>query len=314
MLALAAAEEVLVRFERGFRAAQRLAFARAQNAAQRRGDALRDLVLDGKDVGDRAVEPLRPALIAARHFHELHGDAQPVANPADAALEHGRDAELGTDRLDVRARRAELKRRAARGDPQAVHAREHVDELVGEAIAQPVLVPRRAHVRERQDGNRSTGRRASEGLRRGAGVLPDRLERKREIAGGLKALAGILGQTALDHAFERGRDLAVCGRARLLVQDGGKRLRDTSAAERADAVDHLEQRRANRKDVDALVRRLPANLFRRHVRGRADHLIGIRGHKSRRLRPGGRFRSKLRKPEVENLERAVPGDEQVLGL
>jgi hypothetical protein len=93
---------VLVGRGAGVRARHRLLFKPAQHAAaQRRRDAFRDLVLDGKDVLEGAIEPLRPAVITGLDLDELHRDAQAILRLSHAAFEERTDAELPADLTDV---------------------------------------------------------------------------------------------------------------------------------------------------------------------------------------------------------------------
>ena len=89
-------------------------------------------------------------MVAARHFDELHRHAQTVVGLADAAFEERLHIELCSNGLDVLAFAAELKRRRTRGHAQAIDVRECVDELLGEAFTEVLLVVIRTHVRERQ--------------------------------------------------------------------------------------------------------------------------------------------------------------------
>ena len=159
---LAAAQVVLVGTGAGLRPDQRFPFVRAQHVpAQRRRDAGRDLVLDGEHVVQRAVETLRPAVVARGDLDQLDRHAQPIGGLPDAPFEQRLDAELDAHRAHVRARPPELKGRGSRRDPQAVDVGERVDQLLGHAFAEVVLIASRAHVRERKngDGGDITGRR-----------------------------------------------------------------------------------------------------------------------------------------------------------
>ena len=82
------AQVVFVGSRARLRPHQRLLLSAAEDASpQGRRDALRNLVFDGKDVFERAIEALGPAMIAGGHFNELHGHAQAVVRLANAALE-----------------------------------------------------------------------------------------------------------------------------------------------------------------------------------------------------------------------------------
>ena len=57
----------------------------------------RDLVLDGEDVAEIAVECLRPGMRTVGGANELRGDANAICGLAHAAFEQVRDAELPCD-------------------------------------------------------------------------------------------------------------------------------------------------------------------------------------------------------------------------
>ena len=104
---LPAAKVVLVGGGAGLRTPlHRLLLTPAQDAAfQRRRDALGDLVLDREDVVQRAIEALRPPVVAAGHFDQLDRDAQPIVGLANASFEQRSDAEMAADLANVRAAR-----------------------------------------------------------------------------------------------------------------------------------------------------------------------------------------------------------------
>src|SRR5690348_18177184 len=64
-------------------------------------DAGRHLVLQIEDVGQRAVEPVRPDVDARRGDYELPCDAHPAARLASAALQHVAHAELAAYLLHI---------------------------------------------------------------------------------------------------------------------------------------------------------------------------------------------------------------------
>ena len=65
---------------------------------QRRHDLLHDLVLQGKDVLERPVIPLRPEVIAGRGIDQLRGDPHLVVCFAYAAFQHVPHAQLSARR------------------------------------------------------------------------------------------------------------------------------------------------------------------------------------------------------------------------
>ena len=89
---------------------ERFLLLRRERDAQRLGDLVGDLVLDLEDVLHLAVVALRPDREVGRGVDELGVDPQPVAGPAQAALEHVGGAEL---LADLRRGRTGLSRKAS---------------------------------------------------------------------------------------------------------------------------------------------------------------------------------------------------------
>ena len=88
-----------------------------------------------------------------------------------------------------------------------------------------------------------------------------------------------------------------------------------SFLERAHAREHLEEDRAEGKDVRPLVDVPPANLLGRHVADRAHDRSRLRaGGGRRRVRRGRLGREDLRETEVEDLDAPVARQEEVLRL
>ncbi len=77
---------------------------------------------------------------------------KPVPSLADAAFEHRLDSQLLAHLPEIVSLPSELKRRRPRHHPQAFQPRQRVDEFLGEAVAEILLLRIGAHVRERQDG------------------------------------------------------------------------------------------------------------------------------------------------------------------
>jgi hypothetical protein len=115
-------------------------------------DRLDDLVLNLEHVGHLAVVALGPELVSGRDTHELCRDAQLRAGPPHAPLEHARDVELLADRTDVELAAAKAKRRRPRRHVHAGQRRECVDEVLGEAVAEVLVVGVAAPVHERHHG------------------------------------------------------------------------------------------------------------------------------------------------------------------
>src|SRR5262245_15857672 len=91
---------------------------------------------------------------------QLGGDTNPVSGLADASLEHVTHAELARNGRNSGRRRTELKRGSARGDLEPVDASEHVEDLLGDAVGEILLILLGRQVREREHCNRGGGRRS----------------------------------------------------------------------------------------------------------------------------------------------------------
>ena len=152
-----------------------------------------------------------------------------------------------------------------------------------------------------------------------AGGLRHRLESEGEIPRRLEPLLGVLLETVARDAVEARRDLASGSRElrRLRVQDGRHRVGGRRPGERSPARQHLVQHRPQTEDVGAMIDGQPSHLLGRHVSHRAHHGARLRVAGDRR--GAGLFSRSgppdvLRQAEIEDLDLAVPGDEEILGL
>ncbi len=118
------------------------------------GDGGGDLVLDGEDVARVAVEALRPELISGPGVGQLRGDANAFSRPAHAALQHGSHVERRSDLLDVRFLALEREAGRARGHAQLRHPAQSAQDLLGDAVAEELVLRIGAEVGERQHGDR----------------------------------------------------------------------------------------------------------------------------------------------------------------
>ncbi len=91
------------------------------------------------------------------------------------------------------------------------------------------------------------------------------------------------------------------------MQDCITRLRGRFAIERPRAAQHLLRDRTEGEDVAARIGRLPAHLLRRHICGSPHHLARVGAQP---IHAFGQFGD----TEVEDLQSALHGDEQVLRL
>ena len=149
-----------------------------------------------------------------------------------------------------------------------------------------------------------------------AGVpVGERVERKREIAGGLEPEVRRLLDAPLDDPSKRrGHGVGQLGRIRLEHGIDGGDPRITTEGRRAG--NHLVEDRAEGEDIGAVVHGFTTNLLGRHVAQRAHGDTDIGQGRDRRGRPGIRRlgRRQLGDAEVQDLGPPVALQEQVLGL
>ena len=157
-------------------------------------------------------------------------------------------------------------------------------------------------------------------VRSRGGVAGKRVQVEGEVVGRVEALLGVLLEAMPHDALEAGRDAAVgLGEVgRLLRQDGAHRVRGRLAVEGALAREHLVEDRTEGKDVAARVGGTAAHLLGRHVAERAENDSGLgslrRGRQVRLLASETLGLRELGEAEVQDLDAAVLGDEEVLGL
>ena len=132
-----------------------------QSDSQRRGDRVRNLVLDREDVRPLAVVALGPEMKAVGHLDQLRRHPDSVACPAHAPFEQVLDVQPPADfrQLDILSAKQERRRPACH--LQSRHLRERVDHFFSESVAEVFVLLVRAHVRERQHGNRRFVRRSA---------------------------------------------------------------------------------------------------------------------------------------------------------
>ena len=124
-----------------------------QHAEERARCVLGDLFLEREDVAYLPVEFLGEDVVAGPHVDEVDADAQPLAVLAHAAAQHVLDAELLAEGAEIVVR-SEVEGGGARDDAQLMDARERVDQLLGQAIAEMSLIVGGTQVGERQHGDR----------------------------------------------------------------------------------------------------------------------------------------------------------------
>jgi hypothetical protein len=111
---------------------------------------VRNVVLDGKHVVHGAIVGVRPQVKAIVDADQLRRHPDPVALPPDAAFQHVGDIERGADFPQVFVLALEAERRGAARDLQVRDLRELVQQLLGEAVGEILVLRVRTHAHERQ--------------------------------------------------------------------------------------------------------------------------------------------------------------------
>jgi hypothetical protein len=145
-----------------------LLFDAAELDRQRLDDLVHDLVLCGEDVVQLAVEAVGPQMAAALGVDQLGGDAHAVAGLADRAFQHEAHAELAADLLHLHRPALVGEGGIARDHEQRLDLGEIGDQVLGDAVAEILLLGVAAHVGEGQDGDRGLGRHGGRGRARRA--------------------------------------------------------------------------------------------------------------------------------------------------
>ena len=101
-----------------------------------------------------AVVRLRPQVRVGARVHELGSDPELLAVLADAPLEHMRNVQLLGDLLDGDAPSLEREGRRASGHPKARKSRQRVQDLLGDPVAEVLLVASGAQVCKGEDHER----------------------------------------------------------------------------------------------------------------------------------------------------------------
>ena len=143
----------------------RLLLLGQQLELQRLDDRFRDLVLQREDVAQVAVVALGPDVVAGGAIDQLRGDAHAAARLAHAALEHVLHLELARHLRHVDELALVHERAVARDDGQRRDLAQVGDDVLGDAVAEVLLLGIAAHVDERQHADADPC-----GSRRGAGA------------------------------------------------------------------------------------------------------------------------------------------------
>src|SRR5882724_892906 len=119
-----------------------------------------DFVLDREDLGNLAIEPFGPYMIAGLGIDQLSRDSNPLAKSANTALDDVANVQVTCDLPEVGGGAPVAEGRRARPDRQFVPSRQVSDYVLGEPVAEIALRRIAAEVGERQHGNRRLGSRA----------------------------------------------------------------------------------------------------------------------------------------------------------
>ena len=255
-----------------------------------------------------------------------------VAGAAQAAREQVGGTELLSD-LGGRHGLVAVGEHAGPGErAQRLDLAELGDDVLGDAVAQVLVLLHAREVLEVEDGERLLGGPCGSSarvVRRGRGAVArvglalEPQQVRLELGRALVAQAAVLLERLLEDPVElRGkRGVRLRDRGRVAVQDRLEHDGGGLTLERQHARRHLVEHRPEREQIRPRVRELPARLLRRHVRhrphrrARARQLLRL--HRRRRLRvlaPGGLRPLDLRETEVQDLRLPARRHEDVGGL
>src|SRR5262249_33199850 len=117
-------------------------------------DRAHDLILDGKDVFELAVVVLSPSVSSGHGVDQLRGDAEAIPAPTHAALQHIAYPQIAPHIADIGRLALVLEARVAGDDEQLREARQLGDDVLGDAVAQVILLLVSAKIGEGEYGNR----------------------------------------------------------------------------------------------------------------------------------------------------------------
>lgn len=194
--------------------------------------------------------------------------------------------------------------------------REAVDDAFGNAVGQVLNLRFGARVHERQHGERfPAGPRTLAG---GPGnrTCQQRAQRHGQVRRGFKAPCRVALHAARDDGpqlFWRERIEGAQIRHAVVQQVCDNFLRRRSR-EQPPPTEYLEQEAPEREDVAPAVHSCTRHLFGRHVAERAEHDACRRVRHCRTVRYCRRLEALQREAEVQDLDRTVAGQEDVLRL
>ena len=221
-----------------------LALLRQHLEAQRVDDGVRDVVLQLEDVLELAVVALGPDMAVGAPVDQLRGDAHPVVHLAHAAFKQILHAQPRGHAVKVLGAALVGEGSVARHHEQRGDLREIGDDVLGDAVAEIILLGVARHVDEGQHRNR--------GLVFAAAAPLGLVERAARHAPGLGE-AGCVLQLALARILEDQRQLAVHLLVHCLGHEDAAGLRNgLQAGGNVDAVaEHVVLLDDHIREVDA---------------------------------------------------------------
>ena len=143
-----------------------------QGALQHARDGHGDLPLDGEEVVHRTVVALRPEVRVSGHIDQLGGDAQLIAGALHAPFQDGAHVQLPADLADGERVALELHAGGAADHVHVLDLGQLRDDVLGEPVAEELLLRIAAHVHEGQHGDAGGPRFRNGGHGRFRGRLP----------------------------------------------------------------------------------------------------------------------------------------------
>ena len=129
-----------------------------QREIERDSDAAGDLVLQGKQIADVALEPLGPQMRAGLGIDQLGVDADLLGRALDAAFKHIAHAQLAADLLGVDRLALVGERGIARNHEAARDPRQIGRQILGDAVGKILLLGVVAQIVEGQHHDRQARR------------------------------------------------------------------------------------------------------------------------------------------------------------
>ena len=163
-----------------------------ERGLERRRDLVGNIVLHREQIGELPVVLFRPERLARAHLGELHGDADPVAGQAHAAIDHRPHAQVAGHTLKPVPRGVVLRRSRPTQDPQGGDPGELDGDPLGHPGAEVLLSGILGDVAEREDRHHPEIVARLSFIRAAAvpqATHPEHRQRDRQAGGGKEASA-----------------------------------------------------------------------------------------------------------------------------